>query len=951
MRSARLLACVALLTALCVNPVQADDEGSSLAFELDALRRAWLYGDDATAIARLDALRGDNRLGGEFPRWFAFMRASLALQQADKPTALRAMQPVLDESTDARNFVRAARLCLAYDAADTALAVIRMGLQRAPDSRALQRWQAGLQWLGDDRPGALDGYLNLLAADDRPLYPYLTPASARWSQARPWNAAGDKPDRKNADKDGEDWRYPEEESDAYGPEPFTSPFMPLWWYPCDLPGLDRCLEELARDPAAAKAWRQRLGVLVKEARAVQDQLDTLRTGDDAVRKDLEQKARRARWQAVFAARIAARAHLLASEWNEAEAVADMALAVASEDVALLDLKAQALGELGRAEDARTGPLARLRTLCGLAVYSYSLYGRGPAQQIPDRVFTPALTLYRANPEAGLAQFELMRTTFGDSNRNQPVPPGTLGMWLMLHGEPGLARKLLQEASRTAGYESGKPLYQDGIYTELALVALGEGTETAEDEKNVQPAAPEGEEGVEVAKLDAAHPLLRKTLRAGAIIGAVPDTRSTLRELAGVDLWGSAAGIGSVQTAARMLPDGEALALDALYGLPARVAAEVPPAELDAFLAEGHATGESLKQALETIAELIQQVRASNNWQVRQSLSQKTGPVFGMMESRALLLRAKLLLDKPASLKALAEWLARYQPQIDLRARLQTRPGDAYNLFVNARNEAGVPEVVHTGLLLEAARVLARAGAPLDAARLVWLNRDAMLGLETHNRLLALASALARKGGDETLALRCGLEATTRAPDPRGRGSLNPQQLLFELPGARADLLEFGGKDDLLAYVEHQLVPSADTADMQVIERYCPELKDARPSLVMRNSSRVGTDGIFASSMQTGNCYVVVRNWYKMMISPETLPNCKRFAAWVICSDLPVSSAGGHNGLGSAQDQAAGWTLLLSLHARHGASDPKANKEAERLSKLLSRTSTTIDQQQYNEEDW
>lgn len=951
MKTARLLACATLLLAFCINPAQADDEGSGLAFELDAMRRAWLHGDDATAAARLDALRGDNRLSGEFPRWFASMRAALALQAGDKQTALKVLAPILEQSNDARNYVRAARLFLAYDAADLALQVIREGLMRAPDSRALLRWHAGLRWLAGDHEGALGDYLELLVSDERPLYPYVPPTSGRWAQVKPWNADADQPDKKAADKDSEDWGYIEEDSGEFQPEPFTSPFMPIWWFPSDLPGLDRCIDELSRDPARAAKHKAGLDDLLKTARAAQDELDTLRTADPEARKEIEMKARRARWNAVLAARVTAQAHLAAGEVNEAEAVVRRSLALAGDDIALLDLHARALGELGRAEDARSGPLARLRTLSGLAVYSFHVTARGPGQQVADRVFTPALTLYRANPEAGLAQLELMRTTFGDTNRNQPVQAGALGLWLVRNNEQELARKFLLEASRTYGYESGKPLYQDGVFTELALVAIGDGKPAPED-KPAPPAPAEGEEGVEVAKLDAAvHPLLRTSLRAGALIGAVPDTRSLLRELAGVDLWGGAAGIGSVQAAARMLPDGDNLARRTLYGLPARIAAEVPAAELDAFLADEHATSQSLKQALDSMNELIQQLRANNNWQVRQALSQKTGPVFGMVEARVLLLRAKLLADKPAGLPALAQWLGKYQPQVDLRAKLQTRPSEAYTLYSKARADVGVPEVSHTGLLLEAARLLARAGAPLDAARLLWFNRDAMLGLESRNRLLSLASVLARKGGDESLAVRCRLEAAARAPDPRARDPLSPQLLLFELPGTRDDLLEFGAAEDLLRYLENQLIPSADTADMQAIERLCPELKEARPSLVMRNTSRAGTDGIFASSMQSGNCNVIARNWYKMMISPETLPSCRRFAAWVIASDLPMGNSRGHNGLVTTQDAVTTWAMLHALHARQGANDPKALKEAERLSKLLTRTATTMDAEQAYEEEW
>ena len=952
-----------LLLALSVNPARADDEQQSrLAFELDSLREAWLYADDATAAARLDTLREDNRLSGEFPRWFAGLRATLALRKGDKAAALKVMQPILDGSNDARNYLRVARIFMAYGANDSALEVIRQGRRCGPDSRALLRYEAGLLWLGGDYDGALDCYVDIVCTDDRPQYPFVLPANARWSEAKPWDAKGDKPVAPTKEAYDE-WGDPIQTPDSYKPEPFSSLFMPIWWWPSDLPGLDRCIDEIARNADQVKARTANIAELVKLAHEAQDTLDTLRTGDEAVRKDLEAKARRTRWLAVIATRIAAQARLNASEWEAAEVLARNALPLAPDDLSLLDLQAQAMAELGKAEEARTGPLARLRTLANLSVYSYGVYARGPSRQVADRVFEPALTLYRANKQAGLTQLELMRTTFGDTNRNQPVYAGLLGLWMMMHNEPELARKYLLEASRLNGFESGKPLYQDAIYVEMALLALGEGkgaeVEQPEDpdknkEKEVEkPQPPEGEEeGVEMAKVDAnTHPLLRKALRAGAVIGAVPDTRERLRELAGVDLWGGSAGIGSVLAAATMLPDGNNVMQEALYGMPGRIAGGVPAKELDAFLSEEHVTSQGLKQALTTMAELIEQVRANNSWQVRQSLSQKTGPVFGMVEARAILLRAKLIVDKPASLDELAAWLSKWQKQIDLRVQLKARPSDAYARFSDARRKAGLPEVVHTGLLLDAARMLARKGAAKDAARLLWYNRDAMLGLETQNRLLSLAAALAEKAGDHTLALRCRIEATSLAPDQRDNTYLDPQLLLVELAATRADLTEFGSIEDVLNYLEIQLIPYSDSPNMAAIEQIVPELKKARPTLVMRNTSRTGTDGIFANSLASGNCYVIVRNWYKMSVSPECLPICERFAAWVIASDLPVSGRGTHNGLAPTGDAITGWAMLREIYRKQSANDPAALKESERLARLISRTNTLIDEQEEQYEEW
>jgi hypothetical protein len=964
MKHACMIVAAAVVLALSVNPTQADEEqGSKLAFELTGLREAWLYGDNATAAARLDNLRKDNRLSGDFPRWFASLRAVLALEDGDTKTAVEVMQPVLNESNDARNYVRAARLFLAYGAPKEALKIVRDGRARGPDSRALIRFEAGIQWLEGDYDGALATYMAMLLSDDRPAYPYVTPVLTRWSQAKPWDVTSDKPVQPAPAEDEEDWGWEEPEvvDGQYLPEPFADLFMPIYWFPCDLPGLDRCLETLARDAEQVKARTSDLDEKLKQAQAAQEAVDTLRTGDAATRKQLEDEARRTRWHAVFAARLAAMAKLNASEYEACEKIVARGVAVAPEDVALLDLQAQALGKLGRAEEARTGPLARLRSVAYLSTYSSALYNRGPSRQMVDRVFEPALTLYRANPEAGLTQFEQMRTTFGDTNRNLPVYAGVLGLWLLHKNEAALARKHLLEASRLNGYESGRPLYQDAVFVEMALIALGETAveaAPAEGEKEKEEegeAAQPGEEEVdplEIAKLDAnTHPLIRKSLRAGAVLGSIPDSRTLLRQLAEVELWNNYAGIAPVQAAANFIPDGDKVLQEALWGLPARIAKEVPDADLNAFLAAEHTATQNLKTALESLAELIEQSRSNQNWEVRQSLSQKTGPVLGLIEARTILLRAKLLKDKPTKLADLAAWLTKWQAQIDLRASLKSRPGEAAARFKDARAGAGVPEIVHTGLLLDAARLLARAGAHADAARLLWFNRDAALGLESNNHLLALASVLARKAGDSALALRCRLEVAQLAPDPRNRDSFNPQELMVALPVVRTDLLEFGDTSDLLLFVETQLIPNADTADMTKIEGIVPEILKARPTLVMRNTSRNGTGGIFSESMSTGSCYVIVRNWYKMMISAETLPSCRRFAAWMIASDLPVTGRVNHNGLCGTQDVIAGWGMLRELYRKQGANDAPALAAMDRLDKLISNTNTVVDEDTYYEPDW
>ena len=943
------------LLALSSNTGRAvERETPKLAFELSALREAWLYGDDATAAARLDTLRRDNRLSGEFPRWYASLRSVLALKEGDTKAAIEVIQPTLDASNDARNYVRAARLFLAYAHPELALEVIHAGLTRAPDSPALQRYKAGLQWLQNDFDGALDTYVNMICCDERPQYPFITPQAGRWSGVKPWNAEGDKPPQDNDAFDDEGYGYFEEveTSGEYQPEPFTSLFLPLNWYPCDLPGLDRCVAAIAANPKLAESRTADLDALLKKAKDSQDKLDSLRTGDEELRLQLAKQATTDRWRAVIALRIAATSELAEGDWEAAEATIKSGLELAPDDIALLDLLAQVYGHLGKAEEARNGVLARLRTLAYLGIYSNTLY-LPTKNQVVDRVFTPALNLYRANPQAGLTQFEQMRTSFGDTNRNQPVFSGTLGIWLSMQNEPELARKNLIEASRLNGYESGKPLYSESVLVEMALLSLGEG-DTSEEEKNVQPAPADGEEDpVEMAKLDAnANPLLRKSLRVGAVVGSVYDVRDRTKELTGVDVYANSSGILGVRFGARFLPNGENLMQETLWNTAEKIAKDVPPAELDAFLASDHATSTSLKNALEGMAELVKAAGSDNNWRTRQSLGQKAGPVIGMVEARALLLRARLLQQKPSTLAELRQWLNKHQAQIDMRALVQGPTTDRYTRFNQDRADAGIPEIVHTGLAVDAAKVLARGGQWKDAARLLWWNRDAQLGITSKCRMLSLAALFARKGGDTTMAIRCELESVGAAPDPRNTGSQEALLLLTELPATRHDLLEFGDESDLLRYVENMVIPYADSSAMNELVRIVPEVQDAPASLVMRNTTSTGTENIFSASLSSGNCNVVARNWAKMMASPETYPICHRFAAWTIVSDLTVSSSRtNHNGLATTEDALVGLAMLHSLNRRIGANDAKALGETDRLAKLLETLAANLDGSRGISEDW
>lgn len=924
-----LLACSVLTHA---EPRQAD-ASPQLSAQLAAMRETWLHGDESAAAARLDALMQDNRLDGELPRWYAGLRATLSLRGGKFDDAAATLKPMLDSSQDARNCVRAARLLLAYGDIEGAKAIVAQGLARKPDSLALQRVEAGLLWLSGSHDAALAKYTDMIVKDGRALYPHVTPAMGRWTATRPWDAETDKPQgRSRLDEWGdsvalEDWQ----------PEPFADIFTPVHWYPSDLPGMDRCIMELASDAERVSVEAARLDSLRKEARSRQEDFEALRNASDEQRAELSQRATRARVNLSVATRIAALGQMRAGEWVNAEAALKDSLLTLTDDIALTDILAEALGKLGKAEEARTGPLTRLRNLAGLNVSVMALTSGQPAAQMLDRVLEPSLNLYRANPEAALVQIEAASTAFGDAGRVAGIPPACIGFWFAMRGEPTLARRFLLETSRLAGHESGRSVEYFAMMAELALIMVGEGSDQTEDDPaQPQPGEDDEIDPVDVARLSAdSNPLLRQALRVGSILSAAMDVRERVQAFGDIQLWSSSAGMYPLASAAKMLPEGEAVLRFIMYEIAARIAAEVPDAELAAVLAPDHATAKTLGQALDGMAEQMDQLRGRDNWQTRQSLSQRSGPVLGMVEARAILLRAQLIKDAPADLASLRVWLEKYQPQIDARTRLRARSNDLRLRFQEQRADAQVPEVVHTGLLLEAARILARKGARLDAARLLWFNRDATLGVDTQVRLLNVAAVLA-DGADPVLAARCRVAAGSGTPNLQVRAA-NPLLLLVELPAARADLLEFGGEAAVRAYLETQLLKDSDSDTVTQLAHIAPEFKDLHSDALLSSSSRTLVDTLFQRSVTSANVYTIHGNWARLLHTPDMLQTCHRLAAWVLVSDFTMSTGrGAYNGLSSAAEFAVAASMLREVYRAQGADSAEAVAGLSRLTRLLNR---------------
>lgn len=960
-----VIALAALALALVRAPVRAQESDSALAFELSQFAEAWIHGDDAVAAARLETFRNDNRLRGELPRWLAGMRAALALDTGDKRGAHDALKPLLDGANNPRPYLRAARLFLALGAPDDALAVIRQGRARDANSPALRRFEAGLLWLGNRHEAAVDAYIDAIAADGRENYPFVAPRFGDWQRVKPWGAAdvAAAPAAgpvKRTFRDFDDEFDDEPAANGWQPEPFADLFEPAVWYATDLPGMDRCLVEMAANADQLARQRAAFSARMDDARAAREKLEAFRGGDAEARKELVRASMVAQWRAVVAARVCAMADLAGGKPAEAETLARMALELAADDTALLTLCARALGAQGKAEEARTGPLTRLIGQ-GLTLWTSMLYSTGPAQQAVDLVLEPALRLLKANREAGKQQLETIRNTFGPEHQKRMVPQDMIGMWLLQRGEKELARHYLSEAGRTIGFESGKALSPDAVALEYALLALRvpPGAQAAPPanaegakEGDPEPEPPkEPAPGEAPAQPESTDPLaLRLAPRAGLLLGSVPEARRLIWNLAEVDFWGGNWGLSNHLRAARAVPEGDNQLRELLFAYHARMGKELTPAQLDAALAPEHAGSVALAEALKTFAEGLQQAKDGNNWRVMQSLRERSGFVLGMVETRALLLRARLSQQPPKTMDELSAWLKGRQDAIDLRARLKAGGSTESSRLAEQRIAAKVPEVVHAGLLLDAAKALARAGDNAGAARLLWFNRDVPMGIDSRGRRLFLAALLARKAGDALLEAQCRL-AALESGDPR-REQTDSSLLLVEVPQLRAEIEEFGQKGDLEAYVECSIVPWADSASLANVLAAAPELKAARVTMLMRNSLRSGLDGIFRASLAEGSVYTIDQNWLKMIAPRESYAKCRRFALWVLASDLSfLGGRSGSPGLNSATDTIRGWGLLAQLEESRAAYKPEAKPEAERVRTLIKRCSTPAEEDDSYEEEW
>lgn len=913
-----IVGCLLLLACTTGSKTRVEAQDSGLANELALLRTAWLHEDDAAAVARLEVLRADNRLSGDLPRWLTMMRAWLALQEGDEAATRKLLLPMLEESQDARNYVRVTRLCLALGHAELALAFIRHGRARSPESPTLARFEAELLYLTDDTSAALEGWRAIVVADTRPAYPYLPPNGGTWANVRPWNATAAQPPKpaEPADSRGRVKRVPAEAGE-YTPEPFASLFMPLHWYDSDQPGFDRCLHELATRPAVVKAQAEALEGLCDAARIRQRELESFR-GDLPERAKLVRAATDSRYLALVAVRIVAASQLALAKSAEAEATVLRGLELEPDNIPCNDLLAQCYAGQGKAEEARNGPLSRLKVSAGLIVTMSGIHDSDVNSQVADRVFAPAHALYRVNQQSGRDQFKKLRASFGDPASETGVAPEALGLWLMLHGENQLARELLRESSSLGGIDGGKPLGGHNATVELALALLGE------------PDADQLAPGESVPDADLATSI-RNMRRIGPLINACGDTQSLIYELSGISLWGPGSAQQHLFRGADAMPDGREKLGRLLYGSAATLAATAGKADLTKALDPAHTESKSLSDSLKSLADTLESLRSTDNWRTRQALGQQAGPVLGKLETRALLLRAKLLQDAPADLKSLGEWLRLNQGPIDARTQLRATTDDAYARAQTARTGAGVPEVVHADLALDAALLLARAGKFADAANLLWLNRGARFGATSTAHRMYIGSLLARKAGQQVLAARFRLLSTGSVMESNS-AVLDMQ--VCELPFVRKHILEFGTAADVLEFVQLHLVVAADSAALARMIVHVPEMKDATPNLILRNTPRLGTDAIFEGTVTSGTLLALHRNWTKILIASESPRTPGRLLGWAIASDFGIANRFS-DGIADGPDTVRIWQMVLAWR-KHHASDPRYAGAASRLAGMLGR---------------
>jgi hypothetical protein len=905
-RMNRYRAFAALLALLVLGTLaRAQEAEPTLASELARAREAWLLADDSHAESRVDALGADSRIKGDLGRWVTGFSAALKLKRGDVQGAQRVLRAMLQRARDARAYFRAARLLLAFDQGPIALELAREGRARHADSRALARLEADLLWVKGEHDAAITAYSALIASVPSARYPYESAPVLYWEQVEPWPESGETKSEPAPDEE-DGWRRGRALPQGKD-EPHCSLCLSPVWYTTDLPGFERTVMECARDDKRAGLARARLDALLVEVAAALEAVDRSRGGIEE-RAALERALREVRARALAEVRIASLCEIGNGRGAEAEILARKGLAASRSDVGLLDVLAQALALQGKAEEARRFPLEDLNRNAQLVI------PQGPSGVLGaplryERVFAGARQLYKANPLAGKAQFEAMRTAYGQGEQTTAVEPGNLGLWLLLKGDTELARSYLEVASQLHKTDESMSL---APAWELPLLSL-----QTEELKSAK-ADPAG----------GANPWLALAQRAGLVRGHNLEINAYITGLGNPGMYFGYRNQGLPQFAMASKQGQDFLPV-LLHELPSLLAARCSQEELDAVLGESSAESRQLRTTLDQFATLIDECLANRqNWEAREKAGQRAVPVLCAFEARALLIQARFAQSRPNTLAGLNGWLAKYQPILDPRKSFKSVPlTDDDVREAEQRNKRGVPEVFHSGLLLDCALALARNGAFEAAGDLLLLNPRPWLDGVNAQRRMMLAALFFKKAGKphEELKARMALASTG---DGQYSGFVKA-----EFERERAEILEFGQRSDLLEFITLRYVPGLRGDAIDQFIALCPEIREADSTLWFRNTPQDGAALLYANSFGNGSLSAIYENWPKILMTGEPMLTPWRLAIWCLVSDFMIGRVWDDYGMASTGDCLRIWRMLAKTLALGGDS---TKGSAELLSRLEQR---------------
>lgn len=859
--------------------------GNSVALEIRQFRDAWLFGDDESVSVRLESLEKDNRLQGVLPRWIGLMRAGHALRTGKPEIAEASINRVLKSAKDARPYFQAVRIYMLHNDTPRAMGVAFRGAAFSPESENLQILKADLTLLSGDHQESLRLYTNLQAKSADPMHAYQFSQEAMWGKAHEFN----NPKAPNA--------------------PIMSLFSQSSWYRFRYAGLEKCLLEMAQDKDLAASMRAAIPELTTAHKTSEEALESFR-GTKKERTVLELAERNRRWLLINATRVAVLAALESNDNHKALNYLKQIDGLIIEDIAMQALLAKVMGELGMAEEARAGPLSRLKSRADLQAGDGSLLYTDVGRMQVDCIFMPALNLYRVDTEAGKIQIEELRKSFGYSDRD--VPYSLVGLWLLAKNETELARTYLIEASKFTGSLGGKPLgsYEAGF--EFALWTIGPG------DKLEKPNEAE-ENNTEQFK-----DILEQVNRAGAVISVLQDSDLLLQHLTDVETWGRASSIyGLVQTLPN-LPGGRQVLERLIFSNPSELKSSLTQTELETILGDEHASSKNLKQSVEAISKTIEKTRTSESWRDRETLGKAIPLFFGKIESRAQLIRALFLHTRPQNLEDLQTWLTKWQTQIELRNPWDGNTDERTIKYRKAREAEGIPEIVHSGLLLDAADALVDAKDYASAAKLIWFNRDAYLGVDSIERLMWLASVLATKAGMKPLATQCRLTSIQGIPS-RYRTN-DSARLLLEMTDTRTKLLKYGCPKDVSEFIETLLLTSANTEDMTAILELAPEFKFQQGGSSLNRPAKDALLSIWESTFSQNSNSNFGRNWAKLASEPAIRDSCERMLDYLLASDLPIDEQTRYTGIVST----SGFLYVLAMKTYLKGSKGKTAELSKRL---------------------